>query len=488
MGVGRSTTWPLLVFFAASGGFAADVQTFVISQAHPQLPIMTAYLDIVDAAEQPVSDLTPANFSAVLGGRKTQVTEIKPFQSAGEGVAYVFLVDISKSISPAQLGEMRAAIQTWISGLKPADRAAIGTFGEDYRLITDFTTDKQKLAAALDGLAPQDLHTRLYLALNRAVELDQRVDAGLPVRRVIVVLSDGKDEGSAITLEDLLLKVRASRLPVYSIGLSHLRPAEKQRYLDVLHRFSNASGGLYEEPGAESVSQLYVAIQQAILRVFVVRLACSGCPADGRSYPLEITLSQGTRVLKAIPLDLVLLPGPSTPPPVKLPWFSGIPFWGWLVAAVAVLAVLTAGRFAVLRRKQPSPSPPMPDNISDGPPGASEAAPRGTSTAEPESEKGMALRLTVVVGKDAGSSYELKLHNKVVIGRAPDCDLTVSDPQVSSHHCELALIQGQLVVYDLGSTNSTCVNGVPIVGRHKLESRDTILVGDTELRVHFEET
>ena len=98
------------------------------------------------------------------------------------------------------------------------------------------------------------------------------------------------------------------------------------------------------------------------------------------------------------------------------------------------------------------------------------------------------MRLTVVAGQNAGSSYQVELKNKAVIGRDKDCSVVLADPEVSNRHCELALVHGQVLVYDLGATNSTYVNGVPIHGRHKLESLDTIAVGDTELRVHFEET
>jgi VWFA-related protein len=492
MGLGRYIIW-LLAFFAISGGFAADVQTFVISQAHPQLPVMTAYLDILDASGQPVAGLGPADFSAVVGAISTKVVDFKPFRDTGEGVAYVFLVDISKSIGTAQFSEMRAAIETWISGLKPADSAAICTFGEDYRLLTEFTTDKQKLTAALNSLAPSDLLTKLYLAIDRAVELEQRIDPGLPIRRVIVVLTDGKDEGSALAPEDVFRKVRASHLPIYSIGVSRLPAAEKQRYLDVLHRFSNISGGLYEEAGGRSVTQLYAAIQQAILRIFVVHLACAGCSADGRRYPLEITLTQGTRGLKAVPLNIVPLPGPPQPPvqppprPVQTSWWSRIPFWVLLISAIAGVVALAAAGFAILRRKKLSPSSPTPDDGSQAGSGSTDATFQETPPPESGSEDGMPVKLTVVMGKNAGSAHELRLLKKAVIGRADDCAVVVPDPKVSGHHCELALVHGQVLVYDLASTNSTYVNGVPVRGRHKLEPQDTILVGSTELRVQFEE-
>jgi pSer/pThr/pTyr-binding forkhead associated (FHA) protein len=49
----------------------------------------------------------------------------------------------------------------------------------------------------------------------------------------------------------------------------------------------------------------------------------------------------------------------------------------------------------------------------------------------------------------------------------------------------LTLVSGRLVVHDLESTNNTYVNGVPVRGRQRLEPLDTILLGDTELRVHY---
>jgi ABC-type multidrug transport system ATPase subunit len=47
-----------------------------------------------------------------------------------------------------------------------------------------------------------------------------------------------------------------------------------------------------------------------------------------------------------------------------------------------------------------------------------------------------------------------------VVGTAPDCDVRVSDPTVSGHHCRLTRKDGAFILEDLGSTNGTFVNGV----------------------------
>lgn len=72
---------------------------------------------------------------------------------------------------------------------------------------------------------------------------------------------------------------------------------------------------------------------------------------------------------------------------------------------------------------------------------------------------------------------------KVTLGRLPECELAVADPNVSRRH---ALVRkgpdGSWVVEDLGSTNGTKVNGLRISGSRRLEDGDEITVGATSVR------
>jgi hypothetical protein len=69
----------------------------------------------------------------------------------------------------------------------------------------------------------------------------------------------------------------------------------------------------------------------------------------------------------------------------------------------------------------------------------------------------------------------------VIIGRLPDCDVTLSDPNVSRRHAEVRPFGTGFLVVDLGSTNGTRVNG-KTVSEHQLEDGDSITVGATRLR------
>jgi pSer/pThr/pTyr-binding forkhead associated (FHA) protein len=69
----------------------------------------------------------------------------------------------------------------------------------------------------------------------------------------------------------------------------------------------------------------------------------------------------------------------------------------------------------------------------------------------------------------------------VLIGRGADATIRVSDSSVSRRHAEVRPAGDGWVLADLGSTNGTRVNGMPVTER-KLEDGDAIGVGDATLR------
>jgi FHA domain-containing protein len=78
-----------------------------------------------------------------------------------------------------------------------------------------------------------------------------------------------------------------------------------------------------------------------------------------------------------------------------------------------------------------------------------------------------------------GTSHELRKPS-VLIGRSKECDIRVSDPNVSRRHAEIRQEGSSYWIVDLGSTNGLSVNGRQLK-RSKLDEGDRITLGSTEL-------
>jgi hypothetical protein len=82
----------------------------------------------------------------------------------------------------------------------------------------------------------------------------------------------------------------------------------------------------------------------------------------------------------------------------------------------------------------------------------------------------------------SGERYVLREH-AVVIGRLPECDITLVDPNVSRRHAEIRPRGDGFALVDLGSTNGSRVNGVRTTER---ELRDGDELGFGNIRLTFQ--
>ena len=99
-----------------------------------------------------------------------------------------------------------------------------------------------------------------------------------------------------------------------------------------------------------------------------------------------------------------------------------------------------------------------------------------------ESQRPMVTKLIVASGKSAGRAISVK-RNKLLIGRAEDCDVRPLSEDVSRRHCAIHVGPAEVWVEDLGSRNGTFVNGQRITGKAKVSTGDLIRVGALELKV-----
>ena len=466
-----------------------------LNQARLIMPALLAYVDVRDANGKQMVDFSTGQFSASLGERTLPVEQIQPFDKAGEGVAYIFLVDMSRTVKSGQFAKIRSALSAWADTLTGQDRMAVLGFGETVRQVSDFTADKASLKLKIHDLKPLDQHTALHQGLIQAMQMGRRANADLPGRRVIIVLSNGRDDlPGGPTQNEVLRQMEVDRVPIYAMGLEKLPVNGKHEdAIETLGLFAHISGGEYVGVGKLPLAKVTAGLREKINAVAMVRLDCKLCPTDGLIQRLQITLQDGGLALsdgvdmRALPP----LPRKSKPesnpvgevnpvPPAKAQnlAYIGLALAGLLLAVALVLAL----------RRKPSGKrrlTPMVDG-DGGKSGWSDKLPTlakaGSSpsrvTQQPHA------RLVRLGGGGHGNTYELTISSEAVIGRKAECEVAIpGDTEISTRHCALLRKGKSIFLHDLGSTNGTRVNGVPITSDYRLQEGDIIGIGRTELRV-----
>lgn len=86
-------------------------------------------------------------------------------------------------------------------------------------------------------------------------------------------------------------------------------------------------------------------------------------------------------------------------------------------------------------------------------------------------------RLVMRAGPQPGQTFVLD-QDSLTLGRDPDNEIAIGDPQVSRQHARITRQGGLTVIEDAGSTNGTFVNGLRLAGPHTLTDGDVISLGE----------
>lgn len=194
-----------------------------------------------------VTDLTRADFEIVDDGRPQ---EMVTFARGDIPFTAVLLVDASSSMAGGRLATAIEGARIFARDMRPLDEAKLVLFSDRRLKETPFTNLGSLFALGLQGLEAGDgtaLNDMLYLAYKR-VESRQG-------RRVIVLLSDGIDVDSVLSMTDVAELGHQIPVLLYWIRLAPDQPAGSgyvstwrgrkghARQLDLLEKLVKESGG-----------------------------------------------------------------------------------------------------------------------------------------------------------------------------------------------------------------------------------------------------
>jgi Ca-activated chloride channel homolog len=204
---------------------------------------------LTDLKGRPVPDLKETDVTLLVDGQPVRTDLFS--RSDDAPVSFTILLDGSGSMGlVGKMDGARAAVRALVQQKLPGDDFALYVFSSGtVREVVPFTPDTAALLAAVDAVTPHG-RTAFYDALAR---MPDRTLLGRNGSRAIVLLTDGIDNASELTRDDLAAILEGVDVPVYPIGLRSpgmpVAPPpgvtpEAMMNIDILGHVARLSGGL----------------------------------------------------------------------------------------------------------------------------------------------------------------------------------------------------------------------------------------------------
>jgi Ca-activated chloride channel family protein len=259
----------------------SGVRTQASAVAHPvEVNVVQVAATVTDKGGRVVRGLEKGSFRVLEDGVPQPLTHF-----LGEGTAQelVVAVDVSGSMGEA-MPACRLAVKGFLSSLTREDRVTLLAFNDSVFTLAKREADAAARLRAVDRLAPWG-GTALYDTLLRALDLLDRQHG----RRALVLFSDGEDQSSHATVEDVERRVEVSDTPIHIVaqGKGTREPHLKR----VLDRLADVSGGrAFYTDGVDELPAVFAEITEVLRSQYLLAYDPTNPERDGswRTIRVEV--------------------------------------------------------------------------------------------------------------------------------------------------------------------------------------------------------
>jgi VWFA-related protein len=189
-------------------------------QVPPRPPTFAAKAEVVRLdvlalhQEQPIRDLTENDFEVRDNGVRQKVHVVRALSLRWE---VVVLFDVSESVKGPKLEAFRACARAIAAALREGDQAALVTFSDVVELRSAMSAPAGPFLNALDGVRAGG-STALFDALFSALALS----GPGPARPLVLLFTDGRDNVSWLSADDVVGAARLSDASIYAVSTSSI--------------------------------------------------------------------------------------------------------------------------------------------------------------------------------------------------------------------------------------------------------------------------
>jgi Ca-activated chloride channel family protein len=177
-----------------------------------QVGVVTVGVRVTDSRGREIQDLVAGDFTLLDNGI---ARELVYFSAEERPVSLVILLDHSASMADGKkIERAREAARFLVRSSHPDNEFMFLAFDDRVPRSGEFTGDRDRIEEQIGGIQPEG-GTRLYDAVIQGLT---RCTQARHSRQALVVITDGADQHSYQTLEQVIEKVRESQVQVYAIG------------------------------------------------------------------------------------------------------------------------------------------------------------------------------------------------------------------------------------------------------------------------------
>lgn len=465
------------------------------------------------------NSLDQIKYKVTLGDKELEILSVSDYEKAGLSSSYIFMVDVSGSMSKKRMENIQATLNYLIDGLSEKDNACLMLVGDD-TYTDDFTGDKEVLKEQVANIEVLHEDTNLYFAIHQALDILDTSKA-CNQRKCLVILSDGQDDQvSGITETEVKEKIEDVNIPICSVVMPRKNQNEAGKIIGNFSRMS--AGGFHVVYGENEMTAETIAsqIKSVVENIVVLETDLSGFEANGTELYLQVegdaeevgVAKDGYNVTSvSISQGIVeesTTTEASTETVVETEEENTVDLRVLIVLGMVVLLIILIVIKLVLDHKkkkkeaiaaeeakaeekvteQAEETTEEQSDKDESSEGVKATLSQLDATQPVKTEEIPSLRVILTrVGIVEEQVCPVTVSGELVIGRkAGVSDLVFAeDDQLSSKHCKLIYDGKKLCIEDLNSLNGTIVNGVPIEEIYELHQDDIIYIGSREWRIYW---
>jgi Ca-activated chloride channel family protein len=170
-----------------------------------------------------VPSLTKDDFAVFENGRRQAISH---FSNDRAPVSLGIALDASGSMTADKMASARSAIDRFVYDLLgPEDELFFVEFSSSARVTQNWTRDRTAISRAVGRVHPEG-GTALYDAIDRALPV---AATGRHKKKAVLVISDGNDTSSTVSVALLRQRIRESEVLVYALGVDGALRDEPRR-------------------------------------------------------------------------------------------------------------------------------------------------------------------------------------------------------------------------------------------------------------------